>query len=491
MTRAAIYARISQSDPQVDAIADQIKRCRELAAREGYEVVSEFSDDGISGWSGKARPGFLELNDALRLDRFDVIVAVAEDRFTRSAEEKLGFQAACARVGVTWHTISGGKVDPSTKEGRLFGTITGGIAEYESALRSDRVAASVQRRLAEGKDLGGRRAFGFEGRKTPTIHEGEAALIRDAHQAILDGATIYHLARLWDQSPFKPTGKAERWRTQTIRNILLRPRNAGRLVVKGVDYGAHLPAIVSQEEHEAVVAILTNPARAPKRGPKARKWTAGGGTVTCSVCGSRVDLTTNRGVASFRCAREGRLVEGRHPGMQAEPLERQIAEATLARVLAMAESGDSFTVDNSEAAALRLEVAELVRQRDVQQELATWPGANLGAAKAEIGRLGDAIATKQADLDRALASDAGGGALALAADFVADMGGWSLVRGTAALEPWAAFWEGLAVAQRQQLVGAVFESLELLPASRTTHWRLRIDGKDAPEPEAPDPSEAF
>jgi len=47
--KVAIYARYS-SDNQRDApIADQLRICREFAARQGWSVVQEFTDHAISG----------------------------------------------------------------------------------------------------------------------------------------------------------------------------------------------------------------------------------------------------------------------------------------------------------------------------------------------------------------------------------------------------------------------------------------------------------
>ena len=49
--RAAIYARFS-SDLQRDAsIEDQIRSCRDYAARQGLEVVEVYSDRAVSGAS--------------------------------------------------------------------------------------------------------------------------------------------------------------------------------------------------------------------------------------------------------------------------------------------------------------------------------------------------------------------------------------------------------------------------------------------------------
>ncbi|TIW92608.1 recombinase family protein, partial [Mesorhizobium sp.] len=61
MTRVALYARYS-SDSQRDAsIEDQLRLCREQAAREGWSVVGTFEDAAISGASTVLRPGIQHL----------------------------------------------------------------------------------------------------------------------------------------------------------------------------------------------------------------------------------------------------------------------------------------------------------------------------------------------------------------------------------------------------------------------------------------------
>jgi len=46
MKKAAIYARVSTSDQQVET---QLHQLRELAARRGFEVICEYTDVGVSG----------------------------------------------------------------------------------------------------------------------------------------------------------------------------------------------------------------------------------------------------------------------------------------------------------------------------------------------------------------------------------------------------------------------------------------------------------
>ncbi len=445
--------------------------------------MAEFVDDGRSAWSGEARPGFLALVDAVRARAFDVVLAVAEDRLTRSSEAKIGFQAECVRADVTWHTTSGGKVDPSTAEGGLLATITGALAEYESSIKADRVARSVERRLADGKDLGGRRPFGWEADRQ-TIRETEASLIRQGTQMILDGGSVYSVAAHWTASGLPSSGQSVKWRTQTVRSILLRPRNAGRLVVKGVDYGQSFPPIVAPDDHERVVAILSNPARAPRRGPKPMRHTATG-LVRCGICGSYLQQTglSRGGRRALRCAGEGRDVPAgaRHPTIDADKMEGQLAEIALVRVLTLVARGERLTDARPEVSVVRMEIADLVRRRDVQQELAAAPGVNLRKAIQEIGALGLAIEAAQTKLERLLGADATAEAVTLARDFVEHLDDGRIeLDPRLAAGPWSTYWSGQDVERRRTLLRGLVESIELLPFERGVQSRLRVDGFEPP-----------
>jgi DNA invertase Pin-like site-specific DNA recombinase len=56
--RCAIYARFSSDRQSPTSISDQIRKCRDYAARHGWLVLDEdiYADEGISGVSVIQRP---------------------------------------------------------------------------------------------------------------------------------------------------------------------------------------------------------------------------------------------------------------------------------------------------------------------------------------------------------------------------------------------------------------------------------------------------
>lgn len=421
--RAAIYTRISQNDPKVQKVETQERNLRKLAAAEGYTVVEVFTDDGISAFSGKARPAFIRLKAAIKNGKFDLILAVAEDRLARNTGDKYALAVDCAKAGVTWHTIAGGLVDPSTAGGGLLSNITGAIAEYESAVKVERVNAALAARLADGKPLWGVRPFGFELVKGATrnsdtvgVNEAEAEHVREACAAIISGATLYSVQKAFNDSGVL-TSRGNKWSYQTVRQMVLRPRNAGLLVSHGKEYDANLPAIITVDELDAVRAILSNPAREVVPGPKVTKHFATG-LVMCGVCGAPMKSASARSrgrvLPIYKCSKK-MAVQGfgeTHPTIQRDILETAIGWNVYADLATYLEQMDADNATEDKVALLaplRAERAEIERQRGVAQEIAMMPGANLVTLRKTLTELeakAEAVEGKIADATRSSAQAA-------------------------------------------------------------------------------------
>src|SRR6188472_3166937 len=107
--RVAIYARYSTSLQSAASIEDQIRVCREHAARQGWAVVETYSDAAISGAS-ILRPGLQAAMAAARDGTIDILLAEALDRISRDQEDVAGIYKRLTFSGVTLVTMSEGEV---------------------------------------------------------------------------------------------------------------------------------------------------------------------------------------------------------------------------------------------------------------------------------------------------------------------------------------------------------------------------------------------
>ncbi len=109
--RAALYARYSSEQQSENSIEDQLRLCRELAARLGARAVEVYTDYAISGSSTVNRPGFLKLIEDGRAGSFDVVIAEDLDRLSRDQADTATLFKQMEFAGVEIHTVAGGRVD--------------------------------------------------------------------------------------------------------------------------------------------------------------------------------------------------------------------------------------------------------------------------------------------------------------------------------------------------------------------------------------------
>ncbi len=160
--RASIYCRISKDREGAGlGVATQEADCRALAATLGAFVVSCYTDNDISAYSGKPRPGYRALMAEIDAGRIDVVLVWHTDRLHRSPAELETFITACEPRGVATHTVKAGPLDLTTASGRMFARHLGNMARYETEHAVERMQRAKQRSADAGKWKGGRRPFGY------------------------------------------------------------------------------------------------------------------------------------------------------------------------------------------------------------------------------------------------------------------------------------------------------------------------------------------
>ena len=149
--RCAIYTRVSLD---IQTTQNQILELKEIAKRKGLEVVSQFTDEGISGSKGRdKRTGFDDLiKGAIRKD-FDTILAWSVDRLGRSLQDLVSFLNEIHSVDCDLYIHQSG-VDTSTPSGKMMFQMCGVFAEFERGMIRERVKSGQDRAKSQGKHIG-------------------------------------------------------------------------------------------------------------------------------------------------------------------------------------------------------------------------------------------------------------------------------------------------------------------------------------------------
>ena len=326
--RAVIYARISEDRTGGGlGIARQVEDCRALAERRGYQVTDVFSDNDISAYSGKARPGYRQLLDAMSNARADVVLAWHADRLTRSIRELEEYIDVSERSGIGTVMVQSGEYDLNTSSGRMTARIIGAVSRQESEHKAERIRRKTQELAMAGKWTGGLRPFGWrvlDG--IPELDEKEAVVVREAHSHVLAGFSLGSFIKLLNEQGVQ-TARGGSWTYATLRQMLMRPRNAGLAEWKGEVVGtSEFPAIVERHIWEATCAVLRDPARRRSRTNKVKYLLAGIALCECLEpvkSGQIVDRKGNKHMI-YRCAVSGPGHVSKRISLVDEHVERHV-----------------------------------------------------------------------------------------------------------------------------------------------------------------------
>jgi DNA invertase Pin-like site-specific DNA recombinase len=130
----------------------QTRELREYAARRGWLIVEEYTDQGVSG-AKESRPALNRLMADAHRRRFDAVLVWKLDRFGRSLRHLVNALAEFEAVGVAFVSLRD-NLDLSTPAGRLMFQIIGAMAEFERTLIAERVRAGMRNARAKGQRIG-------------------------------------------------------------------------------------------------------------------------------------------------------------------------------------------------------------------------------------------------------------------------------------------------------------------------------------------------
>lgn len=321
----AIYARQSL-DRHGDtlAVSRQLDLCRKLCSERGWTVDAEHVDNDKSATTGAARPEFERLltSGHARLVVWHVDRLV---RLTRDLERVI-------TLGADVHAVQAGHLDLSNPAGRAVARTVTAWATYEGEQKALRQRASNDQRAAAGKPAAGRRCYGYS-KDGLTIVEGEAVHVRQAVKDTLDGVPLRSVVRKMNDAGATTTA-GNSWKPTELRRYLTRPRLAGQRVHRGEVVGPGCwPAIITEDDHVQVNAILSDPSRRPKGRPRAYLLS---GIGACGKCGARLYGRTEARGPIYVCEAHA------HLGRKIEQIDSYVEAVIVAR-LSLPDAATAFT----------------------------------------------------------------------------------------------------------------------------------------------------
>lgn len=140
----AIYARVSTADKN-QTVENQLRDLLTVAARQDWEIVATFTDEGISGSKGRdKRPAFDALLKGVARKDFDLIACFSVCRIGRSLPDLIHFLGDIQAKGVDLYLHTQG-LDTSTPSGVLSYQMLSVFSSYERAILRERILSGLRR----------------------------------------------------------------------------------------------------------------------------------------------------------------------------------------------------------------------------------------------------------------------------------------------------------------------------------------------------------
>ena len=164
--KVALYLRVSTAEQDT---TNQRRELKAVAERHGWEIVTIFEDNGVSGFKTK-RPGLDKLMKAVSRREIDMVIAWSVDRLGRSLQGLLDVltELRAKKVDLYLH-VQG--VDTSTPSGKAMFQMLGVFSEFEREMIRERVLSGMARAKSQGKHCG-------RPRTTPEVERAIVATLK-------------------------------------------------------------------------------------------------------------------------------------------------------------------------------------------------------------------------------------------------------------------------------------------------------------------------
>ncbi len=343
MNKAALYCRLSKEDidkikegDESESIINQRLLLTNYALEQGYAINNVYIDDDLSGLYND-RPDFERLIEDAKLQKFNIVIAKTQARFTRNMEHVEKYlHNDFPLLGIRFIGVVDG-ADTSVKSNKKARQINGLVNEWYCEDLSDNIKAVFKEKMKKGQFLGSFACYGYKrdpsDRHKIVIDEDAAKVVKQIFDLSANGYGVDTIAqKLTDMNIPTPTiykqqnglnyknpndntySKNGIWSTTTIKRILNNESYVGTLIQgreKKVSYKSKKVVLAPKSEwiiiennHEPIITpeMFNKTQELLQHRRKTCKTTSGkyfmphlfSGRIKCMDCNSTMAKTSGR-----------------------------------------------------------------------------------------------------------------------------------------------------------------------------------------------------
>lgn len=263
--RAVSYVRVSTKEQALEgySIGAQKSQIAAYCKNKGYDLVSGYADEGVSGKNTDNRFGLLDMLEDCKNDEFDVVVVWKLSRLSRKLVHTLNIIEELNDSDITLESVSE-KTDFTSTSGIFMTQIMASMNELERNVIAENVAMGHKAKANLGA-WNGNKVYGYnnvKGKNRATslvVNPEEAKVVKHIYDSYLAGSGLRAIANNLNNKGYT-TKKGNPFSSVAIKDIL-----DNRLYRGDIVYGRKAKNIKELQgnpitvkgQHEAIIDAKT------------------------------------------------------------------------------------------------------------------------------------------------------------------------------------------------------------------------------------------
>ncbi len=255
MTNAVIYARYSSHSQREESIEAQLRRCREYAVKNDFNVVAEYCDRALTGKTDH-RHEFQRMIKDSEKGHFQAVIMYTIDRFARNRYDSAMYKAKLKKNGVKCYYTEQSLTDEP--ESIILEAVLEGMAEYYS----ENLARGVRRGMRENAMKcmvnGSHMLLGYkkgaDGKYE--IDPATAHIVKEIFNLYSSGKSQSQVVEILNSKGYR-TSRGYKFHISAVNTVLKNEKYIGIYKFEDIRIENGVPAIISKDIFNKVQSMLT------------------------------------------------------------------------------------------------------------------------------------------------------------------------------------------------------------------------------------------
>lgn len=269
MKNCVFYGRFSSKKQNETSTEAQLIECRAFAERNGYNIIGEYIDEGISGRSDD-RPQFQQMIADSANKTFDFVLVYSLDRFSRKKVDSVMYKTILQRNGVRVISAKENITDDATRSTHRKHLWTE-FGEYYSRELGVKISRNGRLNAEKGQFNGGKPPLGYKlevqdfgnyKKKILVVDENTAPIVKKVFEMRANDVPVKEIIDFLNKNGYKNSRNRE-FNKNSLQHLFNNKKYIGTNTYGKEEFPNAVPAIIDIDTFNKVQTVKEKYKHAP------------------------------------------------------------------------------------------------------------------------------------------------------------------------------------------------------------------------------------